>query len=581
MTRIASFFACAGFVLLLAACGGSPVAHPTSPVPAYLPEEVPQPGAPTVTSHIGSTLVTWEAPGSLGSFVLTHIYRNTVYDFTSATKIASARLMFLDESVERNKTYWYWIRWESPSTGRLSPVSPSVQNSRGLTPDEVADDVEDWLADSELLEELRQPIGEVHHANGLSKLRIGDESLAPVYRQGGTLHVGTDLSPRHRLHSVRGQTGVSYGRLYDREGRRSISSYIVEHASRGEWKRFDGLETFHRPPVLRFARTTSNRQMEQVIQSVQLLNEALPPQWHIHIGGEVPELASHVPHGEIYVDFAAWADWQDPGKPPEDRAIGICQHFVNHLGERSAAHVWIDPAKTEDQHIVKILVHELIHAIGLVEHIARPDTIMPADGEIFWTYGSPAIFPVDRDAVTAAYTWLDPGDTPREIYEKLGAWADDSLHFVGETPSTDFGVVFSNGFAQPWASGTVPLVNLADSQLRGRVTWNGHMVGFTPRAESVAGDARISVRLSTLRGDARFDQLEAWAPNQTPGPEGTGVRWGDGDLDYTIAVRGNTFHRTGGDEGALTGVFVGTTHKGTVGTLERTDLTAAFGADRR
>ena len=56
--------------------------------------------------------------------------------------------------------------------------------------------------------------------------------------------------------------------------------------------------------------------------------------------------------------------------------------------------------------------------------------------------------------------------------------------------------------------------------------------------------------------------------------------WDDGDLSYVIAVRGNTFRETGGDEGRLTGVFVGAAHEGAAGTLERDDLTAAFGAAR-
>ncbi len=43
---------------------------------------------------------------------------------------------------------------------------------------------------------------------------------------------------------------------------------------------------------------------------------------------------------------------------------------------------------------------------------------------------------------------------------------------------------------------------------------------------------------------------------------------------------GNTFRQTSGDAGRLTGVFVGRDHEGATGTLERTDLTAAFGASR-
>ena len=60
----------------------------------------------------------------------------------------------------------------------------------------------------------------------------------------------------------------------------------------------------------------------------------------------------------------------------------------------------------------------------------------------------------------------------------------------------------------------------------------------------------------------------------------TSIIWGDGDLAYMIEVRGNTFVQTGGDAGIVTGAFFGTGHEGMGGSLERSDLTAAFGGKR-
>ena len=54
----------------------------------------------------------------------------------------------------------------------------------------------------------------------------------------------------------------------------------------------------------------------------------------------------------------------------------------------------------------------------------------------------------------------------------------------------------------------------------------------------------------------------------------------EGDLAYTIAVSGNTFRETGGDDGRLTEIFTGQDDEGATGTLERPDLTAAFGTTR-
>ena len=106
----------------------------------------------------------------------------------------------------------------------------------------------------------------------------------------------------------------------------------------------------------------------------------------------------------------------------------------------------------------------------------------------------------------------------------------------------------------------------------------GTLLGFTPAAAPVAGDAEIGVDLGTLTGSADFENLETWPT--APGEPGTGTQWLDGDLGYTIAVTGNTFRETGGDDGRLTGIFVGRSHEGAAGTLERSDLTAAFGASR-
>ena len=77
-----------------------------------------------------------------------------------------------------------------------------------------------------------------------------------------------------------------------------------------------------------------------------------------------------------------------------------------------------------------------------------------------------------------------------------------------------------------------------------------------------------------------MNRRESWAARTAPGATGTGTQWLDGDLGYTISVRGNTFRETGGDTGTLTGIFVGRSHEGAAGTLERADLTAAFGASR-
>ena len=119
-----------------------------------------------------------------------------------------------------------------------------------------------------------------------------------------------------------------------------------------------------------------------------------------------------------------------------------------------------------------------------------------------------------------------------------------------------------------------------NSALFGTVSWNGALLGVTPSAETVAGRARLVVELSTFEGQLDLTGLERWGVKAAPGMVGTGITWGDGDLEYSIGIRGNSFHRMGGDDGQVAGAFFGAAHEAMGGALERSDLTAEFGGKR-
>ena len=104
---------------------------------------------------------------------------------------------------------------------------------------------------------------------------------------------------------------------------------------------------------------------------------------------------------------------------------------------------------------------------------------------------------------------------------------------------------------------------------------------MTPKAETVAGAADMTVQLNSLRGTLDFTDLEKWPPHASPGMLGTGSWWGDGDLRYKIAAHGEIFTETGGDDGKITGAFFGSNQQAVGGTLRRHDLAAGFGAERQ
>ena len=194
------------------------------------------------------------------------------------------------------------------------------------------------------------------------------------------------------------------------------------------------------------------------------------------------------------------------------------------------------------------------------------------------------LHPLDREALLAVYSWLEPGDKPATIANELGPWASTSLHIRGDIDAVDgaaFGVAVRNGLSQPWAHGPTPWTNLADNpDLLGMVSWDGVLIGFDRQTgDHVGADADLDLDLGTLAGDLDFTSMRAWEAADLFG-SGTGAVWGDGDLSYAIGVRGNTFVQTGGDDGIVTGIFVGARHEGMAGTLQRDDLAAAFGGSR-
>ncbi len=241
---------------------------------------------------------------------------------------------------------------------------------------------------------------------------------------------------------------MSYGEGCDGEGSRSVSDYVATHADIGQYKSFVGLETFHSPSTIHIAQGTSARHMEYVTRAVQIINEALPTSWHLRIGNDVPPLSATVPDRRIHVDFAPWDDWVDPNKPPRDETRGISQNLLSNDGERRAAHLWIDSERLDDRHMLKVVVHELLHALGLAAHIDRLDTILPVSGEVFWSDDPTAIYPVDREALLAVHTRLNPGDTPTTIYDELGDWAETSTHLVGQNEFAEFGIYFRSHLQQ-------------------------------------------------------------------------------------------------------------------------------------
>ncbi len=413
---------------------------------------------------------------------------------------------------------------------------------------------------------------------------------APITDLDGSLRIGADVAaPKARLveTGARNEVSVSSGRVRDGAGTRDVIEYLHPRTTEGNAV---GLRTFEEPSVVGVAVGTSARFTDNAVRAVQIVNAALPYEKRLSfslIPAPDPETILDVPEGSIIIEFIPQAEWPYEAK---DSYIGLARqrYFARtdpRTGRRevvraSRAHVLIDSAQLAsypEERTIRTIVHELLHAVGFAGHVDPqrfPNaTLKPHTPRNFTGY---ALGKIDGEALLAAYGRFSPGELPEDIsVESLGLWSDTSFHIRGDLRVTggevSFGVASRNDLAQPWAQGPTPWTNLADNEeLTGTATWIGVLLGIASSARVVVGDSELTVDLADFDGRLDFTNLQF---------DGGGT-WGDGDLGYSIGVRGNTFVQTGGDAGEVTGAFFGPEHEGMGGVLERSDLSAAFGGKR-
>ena len=432
----------------------------------------------------------------------------------------------------------------------------------------------------------------IFYTEGLPRPGREEAKHMPVYANGtfedAALFVGLYQEPGVEDLPVAGSrsgTAIRHGRVDNGAGRAALAQYLAE--AYGPDNEFDGdgiVDRYVMPPAVRVIGQANSREIDLVVRAVQLVNAALPENAKLRIEAPMAGLSlaefidsrgyltggSEAIQNTIQIEFVPAEEYRRPSS--DARAFGHPEDGYGYVQMNRGA---------EDHHeenkVIASIIHEITHSLTGFGHVSNPSSIMYREHFARTSLPISHIGVVDREALQALYDRLDAGDDPTAF----GPWESMALAIHGNSRHASFGVALRNGHAEPWAQGYRPDSDLADNaRLSGAVSWNGTLLGLTPGAHPVAGDAEVRVDLSSLAGRADFTGLEHWGPNRAPGDAGTGTTWLDGDLGYSISVRGNTFRETGGDDGRLTGVFVGGNHEGATGTLDRSDLTAAFGVSR-
>lgn len=399
----------------------------------------------------------------------------------------------------------------------------------------------------------------------------------------GEVHFGGDVEPRERLDLIhKSDNGIDLylGASRDGVGVHRLENYEADLLSQSFLNKF---RPFTLQPILYFdpdfELPENSTMWRALFDSVLLLNDALPPEFQIVWGGTQEDLRAY--NGEIVVSLESpYSIATNCGATAVACALPGFNNAMVRLPDDMDMSEFIYPRS--------VIVHELLHALGIrghVDSIEFPDSIMGTAGE-YIPNGRHIIGKIDREILQIMYM-----SQRSDLYNDWDEWADTSFHLMGQSVdhNMQFGVALFNGLPQPWARGTWPTADLADNKaLSGSATWEGYLAGFSGPSP-IAGAAELEVDIDALvDGDSehelRFRNIFYVSRIESRDFSDESPLWfSTRNIDYTIQITGNYFNSVAGEgyeEGWLNGAFMGAEHEHMAGTVKRTDMVGAFGGSR-
>ena len=410
------------------------------------------------------------------------------------------------------------------------------------------------------------------------------------------VYIGGDLEPRENLTHVWTDNGIRYfmGASRDGVGVDRLQDYEKDLTTQDGDDPFglegDDFEPFSGRPELYldpdFALDDNAGIWQALYNSILILNDALPPEFQIEIKGTRATRLGLA--NEIYVSLETAASITTTcGEGAVACAVNTPYPLTPSYTKAAVLYIPDDFDTSEYVYPRKVIVHELLHALGIVGHVDSiefPDSIMGTSGEYIPNLGH-IISKIDREVLQIMYM-----NKRSDLYNDWGEWSDTAFHLMGESEDGDvsFGVVLFNGLPQPWAQGVKPDTDLADNEdLSGTATWTGSLLGFSGPSP-LAGDAELEVDLGTLADDdseqdLRFRDIYFVNRAESDTTDSSDRWFHTREIDYKVAVAGNWFENVTGDDyerGLVVGSFLGLEHEHMGGTVKRTDMVAAFGGSR-
>ena len=398
------------------------------------------------------------------------------------------------------------------------------------------------------------------------------------------LHIGGDVEPREKLDlafTTDDDINIYMGASRDGVGVNRLENYeadLVDASIFNGFRPFTVQPYFYIDPD--FMKPENLQTQLALFDSLFILNDALPPEFQVGYRGTKDSAVASF--GEIVVSLEDRASISR--NCGSETAVACASTGLNSALVR----IPDDMDTSEFIYPRSVIVHELLHALGILGHVDSiefPDSIMGTAGE-YIPNARHIISKIDREILQIMYM-----SQLTETYNDWGEWADVSFHLMGqsEDEAMQFGVALFNGLPQPWARGTTPDTWLEDNpRLFGTATWEGSLVAFSG-SSPLSGTAELEVNIATLstdesEHDLRFRDIFYINRIENSDRSASSPRWfSTRDIDYKVSITANIFQNVlgeGYEDGWVDGAFMGENHEHMAGTVKRTDMIGAFGGSR-